>query len=154
VTVRIEIERVVQAALFPAGPPAPGDAFASVSGTTAYVVTKVRRMVGATSKARGPELRTFGHRVRVADLPAGTIPAPWPKAVTAPSRAAEAPPFIGPPVAPPAILTAATRQLAQRKHVLALKRAAGLDATGAVPQHQIAHGQGHVGIVAGSGRPW
>jgi hypothetical protein len=136
VTDRKEIERIVPAALFPE-PPLAGMAFASVSGTTAFVVTKSRRMIGAPNRAKGESLRVFGHRLSAANLPAGTTAMPWPKpAVRAPSQAARE--VMGPHLAP---VTLQAKQAAERKRLIANKRSASqADAKSEVPAAQILTG--------------
>jgi hypothetical protein len=64
---------------------------------------------------------------------------PWPKAVRAPSRAALE--IIGPPVAPPAIVTRAAKQATERKRILQQKRAGLLGETHALPVHQVTSGK-------------
>jgi hypothetical protein len=95
VTDRKEIEKTILLSAFTV-PPAVGDVFASKSGTTAFQVVKIRQMIGAVSKAEGPMLRVFGHRIATAELPEGTVTRPWPQAPKATSTAAL--PVMGPHV--------------------------------------------------------
>jgi hypothetical protein len=130
---RKEITRTALASAF-TEPPAAGDVFASVSGTTVFVVDRVRQMIGAVSKVNGRALRLYGHRVSAATLAPGTVTKPWPSPVKAASKAAM-PQAMGPHQAP---VSPAAKQQATRRHVMGLKKAATADSQLAVPGHQIA----------------
>lgn len=112
------IERVIMGSLLSL-PPVAGDYFMSPSGRTAIAVSKVRRMMGERS---GIRYRLFGMRVRLAELPPGVSPLPWPKP---PSKAAQPPTaeaFIGPPRPPPVIVPTATARLDARRRIVGLLR--------------------------------
>lgn len=110
-------EYVIPAALFGLTPPTAGVYFTSRSGETTFLVSKVRRVGGDTR----PMFRLIGTRLRRNDLPAGIDPLPWPDQVRKRrSRAAE-------PVKPteiPQIQTLADKQKAERKRIIANRRAA------------------------------
>lgn len=84
------IEHVVEASLC-AAPPVPGSYYYSPSGKTAICVSRVRRMTGQRIR-----YRLFGMRIRIAELPLGVAPLPWP------AKPAKALPRPGPAM-PPAV---------------------------------------------------
>lgn len=103
------IEYVVDSSLF-ATPPVCGAYYFSPSGKTAVCVSRVRRMFG-----QRPKYRLFGMRIKIAELPTGIAPLPWP------ARPIRPPTRPGPAEAPrmaPAPSTAARAQARDRIRAL------------------------------------
>jgi hypothetical protein len=98
--------------------PLTGQYFASPSGHTVLLVTRVSRVIGAQAREC---VRIYALRLRKPELPPDVTVLPWPaekRGHGRPSRAAEAPT----PTDRPPIQTQQQRQQAERKRLIALRR--------------------------------